>query len=98
MIAMIYISLVNISIQPSGSIGLHTGFHGVAVPVVPGSIPGEVNIETSFSILSGCLWYPRCCRFVLTLDSEQPMWCCLISYSLFSNRFNYKRKYFYLVL
>lgn len=51
-------------------------FHGVAISKVPGSISGLVDEEQQnfiYSLLSGCLWYRRFPRFLVTHHKQEKL-------------------------
>lgn len=59
----------DISMTPAWSSGLRTGLQGIAIPVIPGSIPGRVSVDRlTIQIVSG-LGLPQ-------TASNQPMQKC----------------------
>lgn len=47
------LGITSVICRPPGSCGLHTGFEGVPIRVVPGSFPSGLNVEQTFLYLSG---------------------------------------------
>lgn len=57
---------------------LYTGCRGVAISVMPGSIPGGVGVEINFFILSG--WSLGACCTVVVSDFHNIVFMALVTY------------------